>query len=157
MARTYVWDMRNPDGAAMGLEFARGSSAPTDRMLGHAVPERVNVVVRDEEGTVVARGEDLRDDSASTPMSRFTLRDGGVERRNVWPGEDDLETPVILPGGEVGILKAWWNALDGRVPQQAVGGPRYWAPSQSKISRCSITCWGEPAATCARSSAVAAS
>jgi hypothetical protein len=30
----------------------------------------------------------------------------------VWPSEDDLGTPVILPGGEVGILTAWWHEGD---------------------------------------------
>jgi hypothetical protein len=45
-------------------------------------------------------------------MSRLTLRDGSIERRNVWPGRDDIGQPVILPGGEVGILKEWWNADD---------------------------------------------
>lgn len=107
----YVWELRNPDGGAMGLEFARGRSAPTDVMLGHALPERVDVEVRDEEGGVVARGLSLRDER-STPMSRLTLRDDGVSRENIWPGSEDLGRPVILPGGEIGILQSWWNAED---------------------------------------------
>src|SRR5438445_461932 len=36
MAKTYIWQLRNPDGGPKGLEFAMGSSAPTDVMLGHA-------------------------------------------------------------------------------------------------------------------------
>jgi hypothetical protein len=107
----YVWELRNPDGGAMGLEFARGRSAPTDVMLGHALPERVDVEVRDEEGGVVARGLGLRDER-STPMSRLTLRDDEVSRENIWPGSEDLGRPVILPGGEIGILQSWWNAED---------------------------------------------
>jgi hypothetical protein len=107
----YVWELRNPDGGAMGLEFARGRSAPTDLMLGHALPERVDVEVRDEAGGVVARGLGLRDER-STPMSRLTLRDRGVSRENIWPGSEDLGRPVILPGGEIGILRSWWNAED---------------------------------------------
>jgi hypothetical protein len=111
MARTYVWRVRNPDGASMGLEFATGKSAPTDRMLGHSLPERVNVEVRDEEGKLIAKGDDLAHSSV-TPMSRLTLRGGEIQRENVWPGQDDIDSPVILPGGEVGILKQWWNAED---------------------------------------------
>jgi len=30
----------------------------------------------------------------------------------VWPSQDDIGRPVLLPGGEVGILKAWWHADD---------------------------------------------
>ena|SRR5438105_3975224 len=111
MAKTYVWELRNPDGGSTGLEFARGKSAPTSRMLGHSLPERVDVEVRDEEGVLVALGRDLKHE-AVTPMSRLTLRDGSITRENLWPGADDIELPVILPGGEVGILKRWWNAED---------------------------------------------
>lgn len=107
----YIWDLRNPDGGAMGLDFARGRSAPTDIVLAHALPERVDVEVRDDSGELVARGRGLRDE-VSTPMSRLTLRDGQVSRVNLWPGEEDLGRPVILPGGEIGILQSWWNAED---------------------------------------------
>jgi hypothetical protein len=107
----YVWELRNPDGGGMGLEFARGRSAPTEVMLGHALPERVDVEVRDDEGHTVALGRGLRDER-STPMSRLTLRDGEVSRENIWPGGGDLGRPVILPGGEIGILQSWWNAED---------------------------------------------
>src|SRR5438094_7252554 len=111
MANTYVWELRNPDGGSTGLEFARGTSAPTDRMLVHSLPERVDVEVRDEEGNLVAQAHDLRHD-AVTPMSRLSLHDGTIDRENVWPAPDDIGLPVILPGGEVGILQAWWNAAD---------------------------------------------
>lgn len=29
-----------------------------------------------------------------------------------WPTDADLGRLVILPGGEAGILQAWWNADD---------------------------------------------
>src|SRR5438874_9540440 len=108
----YVWDIRNPDGGSMGLEFARGKSAPADTMLAHALPERATVEVREDQGALVARGTELSADG-STPMSRLILRGGLVERANIWPGEGDLGLPVILPGGEIGILRQWWNADDG--------------------------------------------
>jgi len=34
-------------------------------------------------------------------------------REDRWPGQADLGAPIMLPGGEVGILTAWWNAEDG--------------------------------------------
>lgn len=107
----YIWNLRNPDGGAMGLDFARGRSAPHDVMLAHALPERVDVEVRNDSGDLVARGRGLRDE-VSTPMSRLTLRDGQISRVNLWPEEEDIGRPVILPGGEIGILQSWWNAED---------------------------------------------
>ena len=106
-----IWEIRNPDGAAMGLEVARGRSGEHEVILAHAMPERVDVTVTDEGGRVIAIGSDLRHD-VSTPMSRLTITDGAVSRENVWPREADLGLPVILPGGEIGILMAWWNADD---------------------------------------------
>ena len=96
----------------LGLEFARGVLAETDCLLAHSLPERVTVVVTDDNDAVVAKGEDLAHD-ASRPMARLWRRGDRVERENVWPDETDLGRPVILPGGEIGILRSWWNADDG--------------------------------------------
>lgn len=109
---SHIWELRNPDGAMLGMEFARGVTEATDCMLAHALPERVSVVVTTEDGDVVAKGDELSDDT-SRPMARLWLRGDRVERENVWPDDSDLERPVILPGGEVGILKRWHNADDG--------------------------------------------
>jgi len=108
MGETYVWELRNPGGGALGLEFARGTSAPTDVLLVHAAPSRLNVEVRTWEGQLVAVGRNLRHEEVA-PMSKLTISGDKVARENVWPTEDDVGQPVILPGGEVGILKAWWN------------------------------------------------
>ena len=108
----YTWDLRNPDGGMLGLEFARGVADATDCMLAHSLPERVNVTVTEESGDVVAAGEELASDE-SRPMARLWMRGDRVERENVWPDDTDLGRPVILPGGEVGILRSWWNADDG--------------------------------------------
>jgi hypothetical protein len=108
MGDSYTWDLRNPDGGAMGLEVARGRSAPADVMLVHAAPERLNVEVRNQAGDLVAKGRNLTHDTIA-PMSKLTLADGKVSRENVWPEESDVGLPVLLPGGEVGILQAWWN------------------------------------------------
>jgi hypothetical protein len=107
-----IWEIRNPDGASMGLEVARGRSAEHDVMLAHAMPERIDVTVNDEDGTVIASADDLRHDDV-TPMTRLTLDGATIRRENVWPSDADLGLPVILPGGEIGILTAWWNADDG--------------------------------------------
>jgi hypothetical protein len=105
---SYTWDLRNPDGGAMGLEFARGRSAPTEVMLVHAAPERLNVEVRNQAGELVAKGRNLSHDEVA-PMSKLTIDGGKAYRENVWPTDADVGSPVLLPGGEVGILKAWWN------------------------------------------------
>jgi hypothetical protein len=107
-----IWEIRNPDGASMGLEVARGRSGEHDVELAHPKPERIDVTVTDLEGTVIASARDLRHETV-TPMSRLRIEGDSVRRENVWPSPDDLGLPVILPGGEIGLLTAWWNADDG--------------------------------------------
>jgi hypothetical protein len=109
----HIWEIRNPDGASMGLEVARGRMEPHADVLAHALPERVDIDVCDEAGRLVARGRELPGLVAS-PIARLWLRGDEVGRENVWPDETDLGKPVILPGGEVGILTAWWHAEDQR-------------------------------------------
>jgi hypothetical protein len=112
MASSHVWELRSPEGGAKGLEFALAEMDATySTVLVHAAPSAMQVVVRSGDD-VVARADDLRDDTRSTPMSRLRMADGMLSRENVWPREDDVGLPVILPGGEVGILLSWWNADD---------------------------------------------
>ncbi|MFN2613496.1 MAG: hypothetical protein ABR552_01585 [Actinomycetota bacterium] len=106
-----IWHRRNPDGAATGLEFANARTASFDRILVHAAPERLDVEVRDASGSVVARGSGLTG-GESSPIAVLDVSDGDVTRRNIWPDDQDIGMPVILPGGEVGILCAWSNAAD---------------------------------------------
>jgi hypothetical protein len=108
MAETYVWELRNPDGGMLGLEFARGQSAPTQVILVHAAPSRLDVEVRTKEGELVAKGSGLEHEVIA-PMSRLTLSGQEISRENIWPVDTDVGRPVILPGGEVAILKSWWN------------------------------------------------
>jgi hypothetical protein len=107
-----IWEIRNPDGGSQGLEVARGRSGEHDVLLAHAMPERIDVTVTDPEGSVKAAGRELAADR-STPISRLSIEGGEVRRENIWPTQADLGLPVILPGGEIGILTAWWNADDG--------------------------------------------
>lgn len=112
MAGSHVWQIRSPEGGAKGLEFALAEmEARYTTVLVHAAPSAMRVVVTAGDD-VVARADDLRDDSRSTPISRLRMADGTLSRENVWPREDDIGLPVILPGGEVGILLSWWNADD---------------------------------------------
>lgn len=107
-----IWDLWVPEVAAQGLSFARGRLDATDVLLVHAAGAALGVEVRDDAGTVLARGANLPR-TADTPMARLTRAGGIVEREDVWPTEADLGRPVIVAGGEVGVLRAWWNAPDG--------------------------------------------
>jgi hypothetical protein len=107
-----IWDLWYPDAAAQGLPFARGRLAATDVLLVHAAPETLDVTVRGDDDQMLAQGRGLaRTDEK--PMARLTVRDGQIAREDLWPMDDDIGRPVILPGGEVGILLEWWNAADG--------------------------------------------
>jgi hypothetical protein len=106
-----IWDLWFPDAAAQGLPFARGRLRATDVLLVHAAPATLRVEVRDDGGAPLARGDDLRRTNA-TPIARLRRRDGRIEREDIWPAEAEIGAPVILAGGEVGILTAWWNAED---------------------------------------------
>lgn len=111
MAGQHLWDIRSTDGGANGLEFSRARMRPHDTVLAHALPTEIDVVVRDEDGVLIAHSAGLRDE-AMTPMARLVIQGESVLRENIWPTQSDLETPVVLCGGEVGILKAWWHAED---------------------------------------------
>jgi hypothetical protein len=106
-----IWDLWFPNAGAQGLPFARGRLRATDELLVHAAPQTLRVEVRDDGGTPLARGDDLRR-TDETPIARLRRRDGRIAREDIWPGEAELGAPVILAGGEVGILAAWWNSDD---------------------------------------------
>ena len=107
-----IWDLWYPNAAAQGLPFARGRLDATDCLLVHAAPAVLDVSVWDDGGRLIARGKNL-ERTAERPMARLTARADRIEREDLWPEETDLGRPVILPGGEVGILRSWWNAADG--------------------------------------------
>ena len=104
----HVWEIRPAGEEEL---FARGQLVAATRVLGHSLPESIDVDVRELDGPMVATTTDLRGEE-QTPMAELEIDGGAIRRRQMWPSDDDLGTPVILPGGEVGILTAWWHAPD---------------------------------------------
>ena len=111
-----TWDLWFPGPGATGLPFARARVNAADvaeRVLVHAAPQKLQVTVRDQSGSVVAKGEGLERHQPG-PIS-FLIRSGAtITLEDGWPTEQDIGRVVILPGGEAGILTSWWNADDRR-------------------------------------------
>ena len=106
-----IWDLWFPEAAAQGLPFARGRLQATSVLLVHAAPANLRVDVMDDDGKLLARGDNLRR-TADAPIAQLSRKDARIERVDIWPSEHEIGMPVILAGGEVGILKAWWNDRD---------------------------------------------
>jgi hypothetical protein len=74
-------------------------------------------------------------------MTELTLDDGGLRRAEIWPDEGHLGLPVLLPGGEVGILTAWQHADDHSWWRWSVefsnhtGRPDDWSPPDQRVQR----------------------
>jgi len=111
--RGETWELSYPEAASTGLPFARGRMDPTDVLWVHAAPPVLDVVVSDAGDRAVARGDSLARSGERFPMTRLSRAGDRVAREDRWPDQRDLGSRVILPGGEVGTLKAWWNAGDG--------------------------------------------
>ena len=106
-----TWSVWYPKAGSTGLLLARGRLDATQTLLVHAVPDYLTVEVYDGDGVLVAFAQDLQR-TAQSPICRLRLDGKSVTREDIWPSNEDLGLPVLLPGGEVGILKAWWNADD---------------------------------------------
>jgi hypothetical protein len=67
-------------------------------------------------------------------MTLLELVDGELRRREVWPTRDMLGLPVLIAGGETGILREWENAADHSWWRWTVefsnhvGRPADWSP-----------------------------
>jgi hypothetical protein len=105
------WEVWDPRAAATGILIARGQMDPTDTLILHAAPDVATVEVSDTSGVRLAYGADLERNRPS-PMCRFRRQGASITREDIWPQEADVGTLVILPGGEVGVLKSWWHADD---------------------------------------------
>ena len=111
-----TWDLWFPSAGATGVSFARArvdGDVAGDRVMIHAAPPALTVQVRSDEGRRIASGEDL-ERGAPGPIT-FLVREGDrIRLEDGWPTDEDLGRVVILPGGEAGILQAWWHAQDRR-------------------------------------------
>jgi hypothetical protein len=133
----WTWSIRSSDGGMNGLEFCKALTAGGHRrVLVHAAPRTLEVEVR-EDGRLVAEGSAERDGDY-TPITEVVLTDGGsVERREVWPDGSFVGLPVLLCGGEVGILQAWHHSDDRDWWRWSIelsnhrGRPEDWAPPAS--------------------------
>jgi hypothetical protein len=108
-----TWDLWIPDAAATGVPFARGRMNPTDTLIVHSAPHLLTVEVHDGDGRLLAAGRDLAR-GEQVPMTRLRMVAGHVHREEFWPTDADIGTPVLLPGGEVGLMTGWWNRDDHR-------------------------------------------
>jgi hypothetical protein len=106
-----IWELWYPNAAAAGLSFSRSAIDEQQTVLVHAAPPQLTVEVYDESGERTAHGKDL-ESTQDTPMARLMVKDGKIMREDIWPQERDLGLIVILPGGEAGVLKHWWNEED---------------------------------------------
>ena len=106
-----IWDIWVPDIGAQGLSFARGRLNATDVLLVHAAPEKLNVEVRSDDGSLLAKGSNLAR-TLNSPMTRLRRQGEKITREDLWPTEADYGSLVIVAGGEVGILQKWWNDAD---------------------------------------------
>jgi hypothetical protein len=111
--RLEYWEVWYPKAAATGLLIGRGLIDPSPVLLVHAAPDVLTVEVSDKQGNRLAYGKNLPK-TADTPICRLTRREDSIQRVDIWPTEEDYGYPVLLPGGEVGLLKSWWNADDQR-------------------------------------------
>lgn len=105
------WTVWYPKATATGMLVGRGLIDPTQTLLVHAVPDVISVEVSSRDGRRLAYGRDLTR-TLESPMCRLTRKGESVVREDIWPTEADLGLPVLLPGGEVGILQSWWHAED---------------------------------------------
>lgn len=112
-SQTVLWELWYPEAAATGMPFARGRLNPTPVLWVHSAPATLAVAVRADDGRLLARGEDLARSGPHVPMTRLWLDGEQVRREDRWPAAADCGGLVLLPGGEVGTLLDWWNAVDG--------------------------------------------
>lgn len=111
---TETWELWFPQAAAAGLPFSRsrvGADDAGDRLLVHAAPPSLEVVVRAPDGDLIACGSDLSR-GAEGPMSYLVRNGSTITLEDGWPTEEDLGRLVLLAGGEAGVLTSWWHAED---------------------------------------------
>ncbi|MCA9972176.1 MAG: hypothetical protein KC425_18265 [Anaerolineales bacterium] len=109
----HYWSIWYPKAASTGLLLGRGLLDPTERLLVHAAPPLLTAEIHAQNGRRLAFGQDLPA-TADTPMCLLRQDGDAIKRQDLWPDASHHGLPVLLPGGEVGILQAWWHAADHR-------------------------------------------
>lgn len=137
----WTWTIRSADGGMNGLEFTRATTAGGfSRVLVHAAPADAQVEIRDEDDRLIAHGDAKRQADYS-PMTLLELERGRLQRREIWPDENFYGLPVLLAGGEVGVLQHWEHAADHRWWRWSVefsnhtGRPSDWVPPGQFLQR----------------------
>ena len=137
----WLWDLRSRDGGMNCLDFARCTTASGfSRVLVHAAPGKLHLHVTADDGTTIAR-EDVDREGSYSPVTLLELGGDDVRRREIWPDDGHLGLPVLLPGGEVGVLTAWEHAPDRSWWRWSVefsnhvGRPADWAPEGQRLRR----------------------
>jgi hypothetical protein len=106
-----------------GLEFARCTTAGGfGRVLIHAAPADAKIEIIDGDDAVVARA-DLQRTGDYSPMTLIELDGSAMRRSEVWPDAGLYGLPVLLAGGEVGILRRWRHAEDRSWWRRSGRGP----------------------------------
>ena len=138
----WTWNLRARDGAMNGLEFAKATTASGfSRALIHAAPAQLSAEIVDHSGSLVARGDTLDRAGAYLPMTLLTIDDGEIRRSEIWPDVDHYGLPVLLAGGEVGLLRMWEHSLDHSWWKWSlefanhIGRPDDWSPPNQSVQR----------------------
>ena len=124
-----------------GLELVRCTTASGfARVLVHAAPAQLALTVVADDDTVVTQADADRD-GACSPITLLELDGGRVRRTEARPGPELYGLPVLLPGGQVGVLTAWEHAHDRSGWRWSVefsdhrGRPADWAPEGQHLQR----------------------
>src|ERR1017187_9486403 len=104
----WTWSLRSREGAMNGLEFARATTASGfTRALIHAAPAQLWLEVVDDQGNLIAPSAGLDRMGEYLPMTMLIIDGAVVSRSEVWPDDSLYGLPVLLAGGEVGLLREW--------------------------------------------------
>lgn len=138
----WTWSLRSREGAMNGLEFARATTASGfTRALIHAAPAQLWIEVVDHQGILIARAEDLDRIGDYLPMTMLAIDGAVISRSEVWPDESHYGLPVLLAGGEVGLLRDWHHSEDHSWWKWSLelanhtGRPVDWAPRGQELQR----------------------
>ncbi|HVB01123.1 MAG TPA: hypothetical protein VNE42_07665 [Acidimicrobiales bacterium] len=131
----WTWNLRSRDGGMNGLEFARATTASGfHKVLIHAAPAHLSLEIVDDLSVVIAHAENLDRIGDYLPMTLLTIDGTVINRCEVWPDNSLYGVPVLLAGGEVGILREWHHSKDHSWWKWSLelanhtGRPADWAP-----------------------------